>query len=122
MADQSRRALILWFVLFLGATFAVLAGLDHFGHSELAYPILISIVVLSVVIKIYPELYGKGWFWLTLLIFSFLHLLLIHYVPWKAGWIPGPVLFIVALPDVAIIIWTITLIQKFISTQRRETT
>jgi hypothetical protein len=118
VAGQSRNALILWFVLFLCVTLAVLSGLDYFGNFELAYPILISITVLSVVIKIYPELYRKRWFWMTLLVFSLLHLFLIIYVPWKADWLPGSTLFIIALPDVALMIGVITFVQKLISTEK----
>jgi hypothetical protein len=112
MEAHNRRALIIWALLFFTGTLLSFPLLDHLGRPELERPILFSIVVLAVVIKIYSELYRKLWFWLTMVALAILHVPLILGLPWRTGWLPGPVIFILCIPDVAFMIWIITLIQK----------
>lgn len=51
-------------------------------------------------------------------VFAILHLPLIMLVPWKEGWVPGPIIFILCIPDAAIMIWVIILIQKGVSRRK----
>ena len=114
MAERNNRGVILWFLLFFAGTLLSIPLLDHLGRPELERPILFSIVVLAVVLKVYSELYRQLWFWLTMAVFAVLHLPLILFVPWKGGWIPGPIIFILCIPDVGLMIWIISLVQKMV--------
>jgi len=117
MAERNRRALIVWALLFFTGTLLSFPLLDYFGRPELGLPILFSIAVLAVVIKVYSELYRQLWFWLTMLALAILHVPLILYCPWKPVWFPASAIFILCLPDVALMIWIITLVQRNIGTR-----
>ena|SRR5580658_6453051 len=112
MTAQRKRSTIIWFLLFFAGTLLSFPLLDRLGRPELERPILFSIVSLAVVVKIYPELYGRLLFWSAIVVLALMHLPLIFFLSWQNGWAPGPLIFLICLPDVALMIWIIMLLQK----------
>jgi len=112
MAQRSRRFMIIWGILVLAGTLVTIPLMERLEHPELTRPILTAIVALAIVVTIYPELYQRLWFWVTMMVFTALHLPLILFIHWDAGWVPSPFILVFCLADVAIMIWVISMIQK----------
>jgi magnesium-transporting ATPase (P-type) len=103
-----------WGVLCVVVSSALIAWLfDHFGRLELARPVLYSIGMLGVAIAIKWKLREHVWFWITMAILAALHILLILLVPWTAKWIPALVVIPLAIADVYVMLWIISVVGKF---------
>lgn len=95
----------------LGAAL-LLPYLDHIHRFELAYPILCAGASIIGVVWVSPELRGHLWFWATIAIVAALHVPLILYLPWRAGWIPAPLLLVFCIADALIILAIIQAVQR----------
>ncbi len=107
-----------WGVLCVVVSSALLAWLfDHFGRLDLARPVLYSIGMVGVVIAIKRKLSEHVWFWITMAILAALHVLLILLVPWTAKWIPALVVIPIAIADVYVMLWVLSVVGKFMGEQ-----
>ena len=112
MAQRSRRFMIVWGLLFLAGTLVMIPLMERLNHPELTRPILMAILALAIVVIIYPELYQRLWFWITIIALTALHLALILFIHWDTGWVPSPFILVLCLADVATMIWVINMMQK----------
>jgi hypothetical protein len=87
------------------------------GRLDLARPVLYSIGMLSVAIAIKWKLRGHVWFWGTMTVLAALHVLLILLVTWTAKWIPALVVIPIAIADVYVMLWIISVVGKFLGEQ-----
>lgn len=85
----------------------------HAGRLDLARPVLYSIGMLSVAIAIKWKLRGHVWFWGTMTVLAALHVLLILFVPWTAKWIPALVVIPIAIADVYVMLWIVSVVSNF---------
>jgi hypothetical protein len=95
----------------LGAV-VLLPYLEHVHRFELAYPILVVGISILGVVWVSPELRGQLWFWATIVVVAALHVPLIIEVPWRAGWLPAPVILAFCIADALIFLGIIRAIQK----------
>jgi hypothetical protein len=110
MTEQSSR--IWWLVgTVLGAA-AFWPYLYHIHRLELVYPIGAAVISIMGVVWVSSELRGQLWFWATIVVVAALHVPIILYIPWRAGWIPAPLIFIFCVADAMIILGIIQAIQK----------
>lgn len=108
-----------WGVLCVVISSALLAWpFYRAGRLELARPVLYSIGMLGVAIAIKWKLREHVWFWITMAIFAALHVLLILLVPWTAKWIPALVVIPIAIADVYVMLWVVSVVRKFIGEQK----
>jgi len=117
MAQRTRQFKIVFALVFLILSVSTVILMAHLGHEELARPVLSIIAALSIIVIIYPELYRKGWFWMTMLIFTALHIPLLTHVHWNTDWMPSPFLILFCLADIATMIGIISFIQKFVGAE-----
>ena len=104
MAQRSRRFMMVWGILVLAGALVTIPLMERLDHPEFTRPILTAIISLAIVVIIYPELYQRLWFWITMMVFAALHLPPIILIHWNAGWVPSPFIFVFCLADVAIMI------------------
>jgi hypothetical protein len=116
MAQRSRLFKSVFGVVFFAVSILIVFLTARIGHVELGRPILLAIGALAIIIIIYPELYQRLWFWTAMMIFTALHIPVIVFSHWYAGWVPSPFVFVFCLADVAIMIWIINFIQKLTGT------
>lgn len=88
--------------------------LDHLGRIELFFPILGTVAVIVGVVSLSWELRRRPWYWVTMILVVALHVPVILYVPWRAGWIPAPVTIAVCMVDLLIIVRVLKLIGRFV--------
>ena len=85
----------------------------HAGRLDLGLPVLYSIGMLGVVIAIKWKLRGHLWFWGTMTVLAALHVLLILLVPWTARWIPALVVIPIAIADVYVMFWVVSVVGNY---------
>jgi len=88
--------------------------LEHLGRIELFYPIGVTVAMIAGVIKLCWELRQRLWFWVTMILVVALHVPIILYVPWRAGWIPAPVTIAVCMVDLVIVVRTLKHIGRLV--------
>ncbi|MGA9885192.1 MAG: hypothetical protein WBQ34_15870 [Candidatus Acidiferrales bacterium] len=88
--------------------------LDHLGRIELFFPILGTVAVIVGVVSLSWELRRRPWYWVTMILVVALHVPVILYVPWRAGWIPAPVTIAVCMVDLLIVVRVLKLIGRFV--------
>ena len=115
MTAQERIGIILFGVVFTACVAPILLLLNYFGRSDLMVPTLGSAATISTTIKVFPEFRKRTWFWMTMVVISGLHLLLILYFPWRSGWVPAQLTILVAIVDFAIIVGVVRVIEKLMN-------
>jgi hypothetical protein len=86
--------------------------LDRLGRIELFFPILGTVAVIAGVVTLSWELRRRPWYWITMILVVGLHVPVILYVPWRAGWIPAPVTIAVCMVDLVIVVRVLKLIGR----------
>jgi hypothetical protein len=75
------------------------------------YPVICAAAAIVFAIRGRWELRHRMWFWATMSVLACLHVVLIAFIPWKAGWTPAPVTTLFCIMDVAMIFGIIALIE-----------
>lgn len=83
--------------------------LIHYGKRELIYPTMTAFGALIFGAAARWELRKYWWFWLVMGVIAVIHAAGVLLLPWRAGWIPAPFLWVVAGLDVALIYGILTL-------------
>ncbi|MHB1938321.1 MAG: hypothetical protein ACYCOR_17305 [Acidobacteriaceae bacterium] len=90
----------------------------HAGRLDLARPVLYSIGMLGIAAAIKWKFRGHVWFWGTMAVFAALHALLILLVPWTIKWIPALVVIPIAIADVYVMLWVVSVVGNFMGEQK----
>jgi hypothetical protein len=94
---------------------SILIGLlfFHFGRLALARPTIFSVIVIATVFTVRWKQRHHVWFWVTMTIFSGLHVLLILSIPWTTRWVPAIVLAPIGLVDFYVMLVVLSAVGKF---------
>lgn len=110
----SWRARLLIFII--GAPAIFLFAL--YGRLELAWPLMISIGMMSIVIWLKWALRRRVWFWIAMAAIGIFHIALIIFVPWPATWVPALLMTIISTVDSFLILWVIVVIERAMGQSR----
>lgn len=105
----SWRTRLLIFVI--GTPTVFLLGI--YGRLEVAWPLMVSIGVIGLVIRFKWKLRKQEWFCVTMAVIALLHVLWILFVPWTMKWIPVFVYIGLATVDFVLILWILLIVEKF---------
>jgi hypothetical protein len=83
------------------------------GRIQLVWPSMLTVIVLSVVIRFKWKLRKQAWFWVTMAGIAVLHILWVLFVPWTTKWIPVFVYTGLATVDFVLILWIFLVVEKF---------
>ncbi len=112
-SEDKQMRLPWWGVLSIVFGTAVLGLLFvSFGRFDLARPSLISIAVIALAIMMRWKLRKHGWFWITMALFTALHLSLIVLIPWTIRWLPAIVIIPIGMADLYVMLWVLLLVGK----------
>jgi|ERR1035437_965958 hypothetical protein len=92
----------------------VIPLLAWLGRPELERPAFFAAATLAVAIEVCRGLRGRLWFWILTIAIAACHVPLVVLLPWHAGWIPAPVIFLACLADFLIILAIIGFIEKLL--------
>uniref|UniRef100_E6QP31 Transmembrane protein n=1 Tax=mine drainage metagenome TaxID=410659 RepID=E6QP31_9ZZZZ len=110
------QAKVLLFGLALGIIIApVVILLSAHGRPDLDYPVIAASGAIAFAVRGRWELRGHWWFWVTVVAIVCLHVPLILFIPWKAGWIPAPITMLACLVDLAALFGIFGLVEKLMS-------
>lgn len=93
---------------------SILIGLlfFHFGRLALARPTIFSVIVIATVFTVRWKQRHHVWFWVTMTIFSGLHVLLILSIPWTTRWVPAIVLAPIGIVDFYVMLVVLSAVGK----------
>jgi hypothetical protein len=93
---------------------SILIGLlfFHFGRLALARPTIFSVIVIATVFTVRWKQRHHVWFWVTMTIFSGLHVLLILSIPWTTRWVPAIVLAPIGIVDFYVMLAVLSAVGK----------
>jgi len=95
-------------------TFSLLLLFDHLGRPDTAMPIVDSIFVLGVLIRLNWKLRRQRWFWITLAILVAVHVLLVIFLPWDERFSKrGPNTGIITLDSCAVFV-VFSVVRQFV--------
>ncbi|SRR5579871_5793771 len=86
--------------------------LNRAGRTDLDYPVLAAFAAIAFAVRGRWDLRRNWWFWVTISLIISLHLALIWFIPWKAGWVPVPVTLFAAVADLALLFGVISFVEK----------
>ena len=110
--EQNKRSVLLWLLGITVGSASTLLPLWYFGKLQYGRSTLLATATVLIIVKIYPELYGRAWFWLTMTVMAALQIPLVMLLSWPNTYISSRVMMAVVLPDAALMIGVITLVQK----------
>ena len=94
----------------VGGTATFFLGL--YGRLQLAWPLMISVGVLWLVVWLRWDLRRSVWFWITIAALGIAHLALILLVPWSASWRPAAVMAGISTLDFLFVLWVIVFVER----------
>ena len=89
-------------------------------RSEFVYPVMVTSGAVASVVWVSWDLKRHLWFWSTIGIFVFLHVVLILVVPWRSGWVAAPVTGFACIVDLGIMLGSIRFLEKLNNKELKE--
>lgn len=120
MTNSKRIEILISGLVFAAGIAPVLLLLNHFDRSDLMIPTMASAATIAATIKVCSEFHKRTWFWITMTAIGILHVLLILYFPWRAGWIPAPLTILVCIADFVVILGFVYIIEKLMNNLKGE--
>jgi hypothetical protein len=111
MRQEDAPALVGGLCVILG-TLPVLFLFDHFGKLALARPTL-SAAIVTIAVAMRWQLRRHRWFWGTIIFVAALHIPLILLVPWTTRWIPVFLIIPIGFAELYVILWVVSLAERF---------
>ena len=90
------------------------------GRLELAWPLIISIGMMGLVIKLKWALRRHVWFWVAMAAIAIFHLALIIFIPWPATWVPSLLMTVFSTVDFFLILWVVVVVERIVGQSRRD--
>jgi uncharacterized membrane protein len=87
----------------------------HLGKEQMGKSAVLVLTAVMLAIRIRWDLRRRLWFWAMILSLLALHLPLLFFLPWPAGWLPIQLTLPVALADFLIVLGAARLIGKRIA-------
>jgi hypothetical protein len=97
-------------IFIVGAPLTYLFAL--YGRLAWAWPVMITIGVLGLVILFKRKLWNRRWFWVSMVTIAVFHILLILFVPWTTSWVPAMAISVGGSADFCLILWILLVVGK----------
>lgn len=87
----------------------------YFGKSAIARPTLYSFAIIVIAIAMRWQLRKHVWFWITIALIAAVHVPLILFIPWSTRWVPVIVIIPIAMADLYVMLWILSVVGRFVS-------
>ena len=116
---SARKMHLPWWGVLCVFTVTLLAAwlFDHRGMLDRTLPVLNSMAVLGLVLAVKWRMRRHVWFWITMTAIAVLHIPLIFFIPWPAGWVPAAVFAGLASVDFCIVIAIVDVVANSLPVQ-----
>lgn len=116
MIEKSETKVTLpWVVAAVFLTFPLFLVFKHFGRPGNGRAAWFCAMALFLAARFRWELSRKTWFWPSFVSISLIHLPLILFFPWTAGWVPSFLIFPLVLVDFVLVLILLHRMELFMA-------
>lgn|ERR1035441_8353576 len=115
MHKDSQLKTFLFALAAVAAASPVIPLLGYLGRPELERPAFYATATLAVAVEVCRDLRRRLWFWVSIVLLAALHVPLVMLLPWRAGWVPAPIILMFVVLDLIVMLTIIGFIEKLMS-------
>jgi len=112
MNKQANPKDLFWYAVIAIAVSTTLPLVDYLGRPELERPVMFSLGMILLTIKVCRDIRRRWWFWVTMAVVAALHVPLILHIPWTTKWVPAVAILPICIADLLVILGIVNLAER----------